>query len=141
MEFFLKIFGLDKKAGQLALEYAIYISLAAAFLLHLGDTLIAFGNCLVILSGAVSQLSNIGTVGVLATIAGFKLALAHAGATLKAASPDIHWCLGALVAAAAYLKIKLSHKETVATVAANAAAITTLQSAPPCPPVSGGLKQ
>ena len=29
MEFFLKIFGLDKKAGQLALEYAIYISLAA----------------------------------------------------------------------------------------------------------------
>lgn len=113
MDFLIKTLGLDKKVRQTALEYILYVSIAGALCLHLGGALIALGKALIILSGAIGQISLFanGNLGLLATFAQIKLKLASIGPVFKVASPDIHYCVASVGAFIIYLRVKLNHAE------------------------------
>ena len=141
MDFLIKMLGLDSKVRQKALEYVLYITLAGAFLLHIGDVLIALGNVCLVLSAAVGQLNLFvnGSLGIMATIGQIKLKLAGIGPIMTKASPDFHYCIGAIGAGILYLKVKLNHLEHAQAIASNTQvlnALTTPVQAPPAnPPV------
>ena len=111
MDFLIKTLGLDKELHQKLLEYVLYFSIAVALCLHLGDTLIAFGNVLVILSSAINELTLFitGNLGIMAVMDQIKVKLALIPPILKGASPDIHYCLAAVGALIIYIKVKVNH--------------------------------
>jgi hypothetical protein len=113
MDFLIKALGLDKKLRATLLEYVLYISIAAALCLHLGGTLIAFGQVLVILSGAINELTLFitGSLGIMSAIEQVKLKLAQIHPILTGASPDIHYCMAAIGAGIIYIRVKLNHIE------------------------------
>ena len=71
-----------------------------------------------------------------------KLKLAGIGPIMTKASPDFHYCIGAIGAGILYLKVKLNHLEHAQAIASNTqvlnalnALITPIQTPPANPPV------